>query len=138
VELAKLKGEGKILQGLVDKLQGALFVTIGLLSFFVNELCGTNLIFVLGLFFYLEIRLSICAEQKKLIEKAEEEERLKKEKEEKRIKEEAEKQAAHENKAPDASQQVDSKETNEHVEEDESKVGIPVLRFCCLPVTFVD
>jgi hypothetical protein len=45
-ELAKLKGEERILQGLVDKLQGVLFVTIGLLSFFVNKLCRTNLIFV--------------------------------------------------------------------------------------------
>jgi hypothetical protein len=33
---------------------------------------------------------------------------------------------------------VDYKETNEHVEEDESKVGIPVLHFRWLPVTFVD
>lgn len=32
-ELAKLKGEEKILQGLVDKLKGALSVTFGLLPF---------------------------------------------------------------------------------------------------------
>ncbi|VAH60262.1 unnamed protein product [Triticum turgidum subsp. durum] len=92
-ELTKLKGEEKILQGLVDKLK---------------VLCVQY--------------CSCCAEQKRLIEKAEEEERLIKEKEEKRIKEEAEKQAAEENKAPDASQEADSQDTNEKAQEDESKV----------------
>jgi hypothetical protein len=42
-ELAKLKGEEKILKGLVDKLKGAFFVTIGFLSFS----CRTSRIFVL-------------------------------------------------------------------------------------------
>ncbi|GJN06304.1 hypothetical protein PR202_ga24020 [Eleusine coracana subsp. coracana] len=95
VELAKLKGEEKILQGLVDKLKGKIFATIGLQS--AKET-------------YREGR--------------EEEERLRKEKEEKRIKEEADKlAAAAEKKATDSSQPVDSKETNEHVKQDESKVA---------------
>jgi protein kinase C substrate 80K-H len=119
--LAKLKGEEKMLQGLVDKLKGLVFVSIGLepsaKEWYMEQMLGFCS-------FVVEISLSIYVEQKRLIEKAEEEEHLRKEKEEKRIKEEAEKQAAVEKGAPDASRDVDSKETQDHVQEDENKVGV--------------
>lgn len=124
VELAKLKGEEKILQGLVDKLKGLVFVSIALerLSRSFKEWYMEQMLGFCS--FVVEISLSIYVEQKRLIEKAEEEDRLRKEKEEKRIKEEAEKQAAVEKGTTDASRDVDSKETQDNVQEDENKVGI--------------